>query len=307
VKRVLVVGEINLDLLLRGQAFPVAGQEVLVDDCLSTLGASSAIVAAGLARLGTPVAFLGRTGADAAGDQCVEAMQRAGVDVSRVARDPALRTGLTVSITCGSDRALVTFLGASTALRPEDVPQAAFSGFDHFHFSSFFLQQGLRPACAALFARARGEGLTTSLDPGFDPSERWGADLIDVLREADVFLPNEVELFALAGRSTTVEALARLRNGRTRTVVKLGAKGCATLAEDGSLLEAPAFPVDVVDTTGAGDSFDAGFLHAWLEGRPLRECLRWGTACGSLSTRGLGGTTFQPDRAEVEQLLASTS
>jgi sugar/nucleoside kinase (ribokinase family) len=101
------------------------------------------------------------------------------------------------------------------------------------------------------------------------------------------------------------DALRHLENGRTRTVAKLGRDGCATL-EDGALLRAPAFPAEVVDTTGAGDSFNAGFLHAWLDGRPVAECLRWGAACGSLSTRGLGGTARQPDADEVEALLRSS-
>lgn len=306
-KRVLVVGEINLDLILANyQSFPALGREVLVDDLVATLGSASAIFAVGVARLGTPVAFLGKVGADQWGDQCLEAMRRGGVDVSRVIRDPALKTGLTVSITSARERALVSYLGAIAALRGEDVPDEVFRGFDHLHVSSYYLQQGLRPACASLFARARAAGLTTSLDPGFDPSERWEADLLQTLRSVDVFLPNEVELCAAARCVTPLEALGRLQNSGTRIVAKLGAKGCATL-EDGRLVEVPAFPVETVDTTGAGDSFDAGFLHAWLSGLPLRDCLRWGAACGSLSTRGLGGTARQPDRAEVEQLLASAS
>lgn len=306
-KRVLVVGEINLDLILANyQSFPALGREVLVDDLVATLGSASAICAVGLARLGTPVAFLGKVGADQWGEQCLEAMRKGGVDVSRVIRNPSLKTGLTVSITSARERALVSYLGAIAALRGEDVPDEAFRGFDHLHVSSYFLQQGLRPSLASLFARARAAGLTTSLDPGFDPSERWEADLVETLRSVDVFLPNEVELCAAARCTTPAEALLRLQNGSSLIVAKLGAMGCASL-EAGRLVEVPAFPVQAVDTTGAGDSFDAGFVHAWLSGLPLRDCLRWGAACGGLSTRGLGGTARQADRAEVEQLLSSSS
>jgi sugar/nucleoside kinase (ribokinase family) len=307
VKRVLVVGEINLDLILANyQAFPALGREVLVEDVVSTLGSASAIFAVGLARLGTPVAFLGKVGADQAGEQCLDAMRAGGVDVSRVIRDPALKTGLTVSITSARERALVSYLGAIAELRGSDVPDGAFSGFDHLHVSSYFLQQGLRPAIASLFGRARASGLTTSLDPGFDPSERWEADLAAALSSVDVFFPNEVELCALARSDSPLDALSRLQNGRSLIVAKLGAAGCAA-HENGKLVSVPAFPVESVDTTGAGDSFDAGFVHAWLAGRPLRECLRWGAACGALSTRGLGGTSRQADRAEVEQLLATAA
>jgi len=181
-----------------------------------------------------------------------------------------------------------------------------FAGFDHLHVSSYFLQEGLRPGLRALFAHAHAAGLTTSLDPGFDPSERWEADIMSTLAEADLFLPNEVELTAITRRGNIAEALRQLENGRTRVIAKLGAEGCMTL-EDGQPLAVPAFRVDPVDTTGAGDSFDAGFLHAWLRGLPLRESLRWGAACGSLSTRGLGGTSRQADAAEAERLVASAS
>jgi sugar/nucleoside kinase (ribokinase family) len=307
-KRVLVAGEINVDLILHGaHALPVPGKETLVDDLVMTLGSASAICAVGLARLGTPVAFLGKVGADTWGDYCLATMQGAGVDVSRVVRDGALKTGVTVSISSPRDRALVSFLGSIRALTAEDVGTDALRGFDHLHVSSYYLQQGLRPGCRALFARARAAGLSTSLDPGFDPSERWERDILDTLREADLFFPNEVELLAITGQSDTVEALRHLRNGHTRTVAKLGAQGCVTLDDDGRPLRVAAFAVSAVDTTGAGDSFDAGFLHRSLAGGSLLDSLRWGAACGALSTRALGGTGNQADRGEAERLVASVS
>jgi len=308
VKRVLVAGELNVDLVLQGgRAFPAPGKEVLVDDFVMTLGSASAICAMGLARLGTPVAFVSVVGADPWGAYCADTMKAAGIDVSRVVVDSTVKTGVTVSLTsAGRDRALVSYLGPIAALEGGAVADSAFAGFAHLHVSSYFLQEKLRPSCAALFARARAAGLSTSLDPGFDPSERWQGGLRDTLGEVDLFFPNEVELRGIAGTGDVRQGLARLENGRTRTVVKLGPRGAATLV-DGDLLEVAAFPAQIVDTTGAGDSFDAGFLHAGLQARPLAECLRWGSACGSLSTRGSGGTGRQADRAEVERLLAGPS
>ena len=306
-KRVLVVGEINVDLILQGaHAFPIPGKEVLVEDVVMTLGSASAICAMGLARLGTPVAFLGKVGTDPWGDFCLDVMRAAGIDVSRVVGDPRIKTGVTVSITSPRDRALVSYLGSIRALRAEDVPATAFRGFHHLHVSSYFLQEGLRPGLRGLFARAHQAGLSTSLDPGFDPSERWEPDITATLAETDLFFPNEVEVTAIARRADVADALRQLDNGRTRVIAKLGAQGCLTL-EGGRPLAVPAYRVEPVDTTGAGDSFDAGFLHAWLGGRPLVESLRWGAACGSLSTRGLGGTSRQADSAEVERLVASDS
>ena len=302
-KRVLVAGEINVDLILQGYTdFPVPGKEVLVRDSQLVLGSASAIMAMGLARLGTPVAFVGKVGDDVWGRYCLDDMAGRGIDLSRVIRGGPLKTGITVAITSPADRALVTYLGAIAALTAEDVTDAAMKGFDHLHVSSYFMQEALRPGCRDVFARARRLSLTTSLDPGFDPSEKWEDDLRQTLLEADLFFPNEVELRGLGGHSDVTECLKRLDNGHTRIVAKLGRDGAATL-ENGRLLHVPALPIEPLDTTGAGDSFNAGFLHAWLGGAPLVECLRLGAACGALSTRGLGGTARQADRREAEAFL----
>ncbi|KRE97847.1 carbohydrate kinase [Frateuria sp. Soil773] len=303
-KRILVVGEINVDLVFKGcHAPPTPGMEVIADDFVMTPGSSSMICAMGLARLGNPVAFHGKLGNDTWGDYCREALRGAGIDVASLRPEALLRTGITVSLSTPQDRALVTYPGAIAALRADEVDDALLAGADHLHVSSYYLQQALRPGLRELFARARAAGLGTSLDPGFDPERRWERDLLDTLREVDVFLPNEQELLAITGAASLAEALRALDNGRTRTVAKLGRSGCASL-EAGELREVPAFAVDAVDSTGAGDSFDAGFLHAWLRQWPLAECMRWGSACGSLSTRAVGGTTGQAGAAEIQALLA---
>jgi sugar/nucleoside kinase (ribokinase family) len=304
VNRVLVAGEINADLVLQGYSeFPVPGKEVLVDDFALVLGSASAIMAMGLARLGTSVAFVGHVGQDLFGRLCLEEMAGRGIDLSRVLQAGGPKTGLTVSITSPRDRALVTYLGAIRALTGADVPDASLRGFDHLHSSSFFFQDGLRPDLPDLFARAHRAGLTTSLDTGFDPSGRWDGGLRETLRETDLFFPNEVELAALTGTEDPTEGLRRLENGRTRVVAKLGKNGAMTL-DGGQAVHVPAYPVEAVDTTGAGDSFNAGFLHRWLQGAPILECLRLGAACGALSTLGLGGTAAQPGLADAEALVA---
>jgi sugar/nucleoside kinase (ribokinase family) len=158
----------------------------------------------------------------------------------------------------------VTYRGAIAALTGADVPDAAMAGLDHLHTSSFYFQDGLRPDLPDLFARARRAGLTTSLDTGFDPSGRWDGGLRETLREADLFFPNEVELQSLTGCPDPAEGLRALAGGRTRVVAKLGAAGAMAL-DGGSIVHVPAYPVQAVDTTGAGDSFNAGFLHHWLQ------------------------------------------
>lgn len=300
--RILVVGELNPDLILRDyRAFPTLGQEVLVDDLSLTLGSASAICAAGLAKLGNRVRFAGKVGRDEWGDFCVRFLESAQVDTAFVKRDPEAKTGITVSITSSSDRALVTYLGAIASFRISDLEAGVMEGCSHLHISSYYLQEGLRRDCLALLMQAHALGMTTSLDPGFDPAEHW-VDLREILGEIDVLFPNEVELRALGGAEDPVECLRRLDNGRTLVVAKLGAAGCMAL-EKGSPVSVPAFPVKVVDTTGAGDSFNSGFLHAWLRRLPLEEALRFGAACGALSTRSMGGTGSQATLREAEAMI----
>lgn len=304
--RILVVGEINVDFVFKGcHALPAPGKEVLADDFVMTPGSSSMICAMGLARLGNHVAFHGRLGADASGTFCLEALRDAGIDVSTLHPDHTLRTGVTASLSTPHDRALVTFAGAMSELRAQDIKDEWLKSAHHLHISSYYLQKGLRPGCGELFARATAAGLTTSLDPGFDPTQTWGDDLFEVLKHVDIFLPNEQELLAITGRSHLHDALLSVQNGRTRTVAKRGRQGC-TSSHEGQWFNVPAYPVDAVDTTGAGDSFDAGFLHAWLRKMPWIDCMRWGSACGSLSTRGVGGTTAQASASEALALLTVT-
>ena len=305
--KILIPGELNVDLVLQNpQSFPVLGRELLVEDLSLTLGSSSAICAAALAKLGDSVTFVSKVGCDSWGDLCVNSLEGFGVNCSLVTRDPLLKTGITVSITSAKDRAFLTYLGASAALKEGDVSDAVLQAQQHLHVSSFFLQQGLRPGLKSLLSRAHKLGLTTSLDTGFDPAETWGSDLIDVLQQVDFFLPNEVELAAITGTPDRVEALRSLQNGKTLTVAKLGGEGCMAIHRD-QIVRVPAFPVIPVDTTGAGDTFNAGFLHALLLGENLRDAMIFGAAAGALSTLSLGGTTNQPTVERVREFIANCS
>ena len=299
---VVVIGELNVDLVLNGcSRLPSFGTEITAEDCTLTLGSASAICAVGLARLGRAVSFLGKTGADAWGRYCADVLSAQGVDVSPIIRDPSVKTGVTVVLTLAADRALVTHPGATEALSPDDLPDSLFTGRKHLHVSSFFLQKGMRTGWRPILLRARESGWSVSLDPGFDPSETW-ADLRELLPLIDVLLPNEVELAALGGSSIPEAALRALTSDQTRVVAKLGSRGAMTLA-DGQAVVVPPPPVTVVDTTGAGDSFNAGFLDAWLDAHAIVDCLRAGVACGALSTRGFGGTATQPTRDELRRTL----
>jgi sugar/nucleoside kinase (ribokinase family) len=304
--KILVAGELNVDLVLQNyQSFPSLGREVVVEDVSLTLGSASAICAAGLAKLGNEVVFVGKLGCDWWGDLCLQSLTGLGVDCSPVIRDRNIKTGITVSITSRRDRALVTYPGSIAELGAADVRDGDLSPCRHLHVSSFFLQRALRPGLKSLFERAHRLGLTTSLDPGFDPDEKWRDDLIGVLQEVDVFLPNETELAAITRQSNPEDGLRGLENGRTLTIAKLGRDGCLTLF-GGRLLSVPSFPVTPLDTTGAGDSFNAGFLHAWLRDEELAGAMKFAAACGALSTLESGGAPGQPSEEQARRFMKTS-
>jgi sugar/nucleoside kinase (ribokinase family) len=294
----LVVGDANVDLILRGgDVVPTFGQrEQLVDHAELVLGGSGGIVAAGAARLGLDVAMVASVGDDALGRVTLGALREAGVDITAVISDPDAATGVSVALARGDDRAVLTAPGALARLRAEDVPDDLLAAARHVHVASPFLQTGLAPGLRALAGRAR----SSSLDTGWDPRAAW-----DVPLDAfDVLLPNAEEALRLAGRADgDVDAAARDLAARgPLVVVKLGADGA--LAVRGTEVVRVAAPrVEAVDATGAGDSFDAGFLAARLDGRPVDDALAFAVACGSLSTRAPGGTEGQATRDEVEAWL----
>jgi sugar/nucleoside kinase (ribokinase family) len=300
---VLVVGEINPDVIVRAaDPRPTFGQvERLVETIDLVVGSSSAIFACGTARLGLRTAFVGVVGDDALGRFMLDAMGARGIDVTGCRVDRAVPTGASVILTTGTDRAILTAPGTVPLLRDEDIPDALVGRARHLHVGSVFLLEALRPRLAARLAAARQAGLTTSADCNWDPREIWDGGLWDVLHETDVFLPNAAEAARITGMDD-VEAAARalVAAGPSVVAVKCGADGAIAIERDGTLTRLPSLVVGAIDTTGAGDSFDAGFIAGFLAARPVRDCLALGVAAGSLSTLGIGGTASQPTLRDAE-------
>jgi len=302
----LVVGDANPDVVLGPLAGPLAfGQrEQLVPTGLITLGGSAAIMACGAARLGLSVAFAGRIGDDDTGAYVRSALQARGVDTAALRTDPALPSPLTAVLNREHDRAILTAPGTLPATSGADVPAELLAGCRHVHAASYFLMPELAAALPALFAQARAHGATTSLDTDDDPAGEWDpAGLAALLPVTDVLLPNAQEARALSGLDDLAAAAAHLAKQGPLVVVKDGADGA--LVHDGrEALRVPSVPVRAHDTTGAGDTFDAGMVAALLAGLPLPEAVALAAACGALSTRAPGGTTAQPTWAEARAALA---
>ena len=302
-KRVLVIGELNVDMIVSGlPAFPSLGREILASGLHIVLGSSSAICAAGMARLGAGVEFLGKVGVDYYGDFVADQLRLLNVGTRHMIRDNVIRTGVTISLTFPGDRALITYPGCIPLLRLEDINTTILRRYHHLHVGSYFLQRALQEGLPKLFRQASGVGLTVSLDTGCDPEGKWGDDdLLELLKLVDIFIPNEDEARAIARVDDTEAALQELMKRGPLVVVKRGPAGAMSM-QDGQVVHSPGFQVDVKDTTGAGDSFNAGFIHAYVvQGLPLEGSLRFANACGGLSTTGFGGTAAQPT---LEQVLA---
>jgi sugar/nucleoside kinase (ribokinase family) len=296
----IVVGDCNPDVLVLGDdVTPSFGQqEKLVEGIWMVVGGSAAITAVAAARLGLSVGLVAAVGADPAGDFLLAQLSREGVGTGAVAVRDGLPTGMTVALSCGADRAILTAPGAVASLTSQDVPAGLLTRARHVHISSYFLlEHSLGPGLAAVLATARAAGATTSLDTNWDPAGKWGDDrLYASLAQTDVLLPNETEALRIAGAPTLPAAAAALTAAGPRLVVKLGERGA--LCVDGPVWHRAGLPpMTPVDATGAGDCFNAGLIGGLLRGLALPDATALGCAVGALSTRAAGGTASCPDLA----------
>jgi sugar/nucleoside kinase (ribokinase family) len=336
----IVIGDCNPDVVVTGDdVTPIFGQrERLVDTMSLLIGGSATITAVAAARLGLRVALVAAIGDDPAGQMMLALLGREGVQTDAVAIRPGLATGMTTVLSAGADRAILTALGAITTLTAADIPEDLIARARYLHVSSYFLlQSSLGPGLPALLALARRSGLSTSLDTNDDPAGGWGgADLRAALEHVDVFLPNEAEAVAVGGalaagddsaaghegpeagrRADLARAITALSRICRRVVVKCGPDGALCIpgrdraqpsgsaAECGYQVRIP--PVRPVDSTGAGDCFNAGLIAGLLRGLDLPEAAALGCAVGAASTRAVGGTGASVDLAAALSLAASAT
>ena len=300
---ILVAGEINPDLILSGDVVPEFGQvEKLIDSATLTIGSSSAIFACGAARLGLKVALIGVCGDDVFGSFMLNEMQKRDVNIDNVIVRPGGHTGLSVILTRGADRAILTHSGLISALQASDISDSLLHQARHLHVASYFLQTALQAELPHLFRHAHSLGLTTSLDTNYDPSEKWlGFD--ELLSATNIFLPNEKEAVSLSGDTNVDLAANRLGRKVEMVAVKIGAEGALGVSQN-KKVRVPSIPVNVVDTVGAGDSFDAGLLFGHLNDWSLEKSLRLACVCGALSTQKAGGVNGQPTLDEAMKYVS---
>jgi ribokinase len=294
---VLTVSDMCVDLVLTGNVRPQFGQvEQLIANYLIELGGSANIFASQLGKLGTPVGIIGWVGHDPLGEFCLARLKTLAIDTSRVKVHARLQTGLGVALAESEDRAILTYLGTVDATRPSDLANNLLTECRHWHIASYFLLGGLRGFWTEWARRCKAAGLTLSLDTNWDPTNRWEG-VIDLLPLVDVFLPNQNEALAISGEKDLLMAARRLAREGPLIVVKQGPKGAMALSA-GKTWDLPPrdlalSPVQVADTVGAGDNFDAGFIHGWLERLEVQECLAIGHRCAVASLARGGGIAGQ--------------
>jgi sugar/nucleoside kinase (ribokinase family) len=299
---VIVAGNIYCDLVFAGlPSAPALGVEQRTERFAMTAGGGAFITAAGLARLRVRAGARAYIGRDALGDFQLAALRRARIDLSQVVRHPTLGAGISVAFSTGDDRGFLTYPGCADdggrRLRARDLP--ALRRAHHVHFAGMPPPFGERLRLLDGLAAAR---VTTSLDIGWHPARYGDPAFREVIRRVTIFLPSWRDAQWLTGRATPEDAVMALADLVAVPVIKLGAAGAIGL-EDGHPVRVAPPAVAPVDTTGAGDAFNAGFLWAYLRGEPLRRCLLAGNVCGALSTRAPGGAAAFPTLRELRAHL----
>ena len=302
---VSVIGELNLDLILYGLPAELhLDREHLAKELSVTLGSSSAIFAHNLSCLGSKVGFSSCIGGDPFGEICLKRLGESGVDLSRVRRMPGKTTGLTVILPQRKQRFILTYPGTMYDMTDRDLDLSHVFSARHLHVSSYFLQKGLRASLVDIFRKAKEAGLSTSLDTNDDPEDQWPAEIQPLFKYTDVLLPNEREACKLAQVDDVERAADILSEKVPVLVIKRGSQGAIARVSRQQYVDCPEI-VEAVDHVGAGDSFDAGFLHQFIRGVKVEDCLRFGNIAGSLSVTRAGGTEAFRDAEYREAFLRS--
>ncbi|MDF3983226.1 carbohydrate kinase family protein [Luteibacter sp. PPL201] len=301
---VAVVGEIYADHVFTGFArWPGPGEEVLADGYVRELGGGCVNTACGLSRLGRRVRLVGLIG-DADVDWFEGRLGEFGVGMGGI-RLGAESTGITVSVSTREDRSFFTWPGANRGLADllgEPVVLADLASARHVHFAMPLPRQ----RAAEILPRLREAGCTSSLDVGYSPDWLTDPRNLDTCREVDLFLPNRTEAAVLCGEDGP-DAYARWAwaEGLPRAVLKLGAEGALVIDADG-VTRVVAPRVDALDTTGAGDAFDAGLIDALLDDAPFGRCVERACVCGALCTTAPGALRALPDSLQLRTLREQT-
>lgn len=300
---IIVIGELNADLIFQDvPSYLEMGKEKIANNMTLTMGSASAIFACNIARLGLKTGFIGKLGDDIFGQLVLNSLQDAEVDCNGIMWDNSVQTGVTVVINFPKNKTMLTYMGAMESLSIRNVDFDYLNAAQHMHLGSYYLQTGMRSGCPELFRKTKEAGLTTSFDPGWDPSEKWDDDILEILNYVDILFPSWQEALNISKQDTIEKALDKLKEYVPMVVITRGSEGAICASEE-QTIHSKTYPVDRIDTTGAGASFNTGFLFGWLNGKDLKTCMKYGSACGAIACTKLGGSTASPSLDELEAFL----
>lgn len=301
---IIALGELNVDLILNQiDSEPEIGKEKFAKQMTLTLGSSTAIFAANAAALGAKVAFCGMIGNDSFGDLVETSLRAKHVDTRYLIRQDKYATGATICMSYNEDRANLTYQGAMDYMTISDINPEVFQQAKHIHISSIFMQSGVKCDLIKILELCRENGVTTSLDTQWDPTEQWNLDYKSVLPMLTVFMPNETELKFLTHSETLEEAVEKIRPYANAAVIKCGSKGSLLMRKgQPDRMQQALLNTNVVDCIGAGDSFNSGFISRLVQGKPLEDCQQYGNMTGAVNTTAAGGTGAFTSREEVERI-----
>ena len=293
-KPIICLGILVADIVGRPlRTVPDPGRLVLVDEMSLHTGGCAINTGTALARLGLPVEVIGKIGTDSFGDFVLNALAERGIGYKGVIRDKKVGTSATmVMVAPDGERRFVHYLGANAQLRLEDVDLSMVEAGSILHIAGALVMPGIDgEPTAELLRHAQAAGVTTFLDTVWDDTGRWMKTLAPCLPYVDYFVPSLPEGQALTGLVDPVDVVRTLLACGVKTVgLKMGVDGCLVMAADGQLVRLPAFQVEVVDATGAGDAFAGGFIAGVWHGWELEKTARFANAVGALSVTGLGAS-----------------
>jgi ribokinase len=300
-----VIGDINLDVIsLPLKKYPEKDKQIILPKFIIQLGGSSAIFASVCSNLGLKTKFISRLGFDFISEFLIREIQRLGVN-SRIKRIEGEEAGITISLTFKDmKRAMITFRGSNANFSKKDFDLEEIEG-EILHVGGFNLLDKLRKDVHEIFSHVRKKGMKTSLDPNWDPkgwTKQRLAELVEILEITDFFFPDYEEGKAITKSKEPRKIVEELLNlGPKIVALKCGKKGCYVGDKTG-IIYAKGFKVKAIQTTGAGDAFDAGFIKAFLSGLSLKECAKFANATGALYTTKFGVERF-PKENEIKRLL----
>jgi sugar/nucleoside kinase (ribokinase family) len=298
-----VYGDVNIDLVIpEVEKLPEPGQEEFVPVMETFVGGGAALFTLGTGKLGLHPVFQAEIGDDLYGEMIRKTFRENHVDDSLLETSSEYHTGISISFTNEKDRSFLSYKGTNEkisldAVRIEQVKKAS-----HIHVTGYAGSENHASYLEFLRKIKEETDVTVSFDVGWDATGEWKTEISDLFPYIDVLFMNETEAVHYGRKENALDAAQEFAKQCSLVVIKMGSQGSMAI-KDGELYQASPYQVKAVDTTGAGDSFNAGFVYGFLRGKSVEECLKCGNGCGALSVTALGGNTGFPTEKQLMELI----